>query len=116
MNPKPAAATPPATNDTFRIEEDSSSGRLHKRYADEFGVYRLTDERCNRAKSGAYVVLREVEAGRDKADFCMYDFPRDVSDSPVEVEPADEGDGAFTPEDGAVPEGDTTEGGSPIVS
>ena len=84
MNPTLDTANPPQSNDTFRIEEDRGSGKLHKRYADEFGRFRLVDERCNRDKSGTYVVLTEVVAGRDESDFCGHDFPRDGEGTPLE--------------------------------
>lgn len=68
----------------FRIERDSSSGKLHKRYADEFGRFELTREQCQRDQSGAYVVVERggpldrgdgVPVGTPRSDLCKYDFP-----------------------------------------
>jgi hypothetical protein len=67
----------------FQFEQDTSSGRVHKRYADEFGRFRLTDERCQRDQSGAYVVVpRDATSARsdglpeaiEQNKFCKYDF------------------------------------------
>ena len=68
----------------FRTERDSSSGRIHKRYADEYGRFELTRERCQRDQSGAYEVLPRggradrgdgVPVGTPDEDLCRYDFP-----------------------------------------
>jgi hypothetical protein len=68
----------------FRFERDSSSGRIHKRYADEYGRFELTRERCQRDQSGAYIVIVRDPAS-DRPDglpvgtsvdaLCKFDFP-----------------------------------------
>lgn len=69
----------------FRLEKDTSTGRIHKRYADEYGRFELTRERCQRDQSGEYAVLRVaggradrgdgVPIGTPDEDLCKWDFP-----------------------------------------
>jgi hypothetical protein len=67
----------------FRFEQDRSSGRIHKRYADEYGRFELTRERCQRDQSGSYEVV-ERDSASSRSDglpdrlaqglLCKYDF------------------------------------------
>lgn len=69
----------------FRTERDKSSGRIHKRYADEYGRFELTRERCQRDQSGAYEILPTggradrgdgVPVGTPIEDLCSLCFPK----------------------------------------